>query len=143
MTSARQTTQEMLERCGQMLLDRTFRDIEFGCCLLITQTSHTVKNENPPGQWWQFLQLRGKLPYPLPGRRHLIRPSLIVSNIGDFLVRDGGRTTTLRRANMVYGQVVGGAEEKGTTGSCRQRVPVLHEPQKCLLHEISREVSVA
>nr|WP_244985152.1 hypothetical protein [Acetobacter persici] len=143
MTSARQTTQEMLERCGQMLLDGTFRNIEFGCCLLITQTGHAVKNENPPGHWRQFLQLRGKLPYPLPGRRHLIRPGLIVSNLGDFFVRDGPRTTALRRPDMVYGQIMGGAEEKGTTGACGESIAVLDKPQKCLLHEISCEVTVA
>lgn len=126
-----------------MLLDRTFRDIEFGCCLLITQTGHAVEHENPPCQWGQFLQMRGKLPYPLPGRRRLIRPGLIVSNIGDFLVRDGDRTTALRRTDMVYGQVMGGAEEKGTTGACGESIAVLDKPQKCLLHEISREITVA
>ncbi|WP_239021224.1 hypothetical protein [Novacetimonas hansenii] len=71
------------------------------------------------------------------------RPGLIVSNIGDFLVRDGSRTTTLRRADVVYGQVMGGAEEKGTTGSCGESIAVFDKPQKCLLHEISREVTVA
>lgn len=143
MTSARQTTQEMLERCGQMLLDRTFRNIEFGCCLLITQTGHTVEHENPPGEWWQVLQMRGKLPYSLPGRRDLIGPSLIISNVGDFLVRDGGRAAALRRTDMVHGQVVGGTEKKSAAGSCWQCIAVLDKPQKCFLHEISREITVA